>query len=331
LEEEKTMKRNLNIGVDIGATTIKAGVVEYDVLANTANILSQRKVDTLALQGPDSVMKQLFLSVNELLSEFKNDEFVGIGIGTPGIVSLDGGTVKNPPNFAGWNEVDLGKFVNDEFKLPVVIENDANVAALGEARFGAGIGQKKFLFVIWGTGVGGGIILDGKIYRGAHGGAGEIGHTTIDYNGPLCNCGNRGCIESYIGQRYLSERTRLKLKQLKKNAPTSKIIELVNGNLDMIEPYIISVAAAQGDLFAKDILSEAGNLLGVSIASIFNVLDLRLAIIGGGISAAGEYVFDEIRKSVQGRVLKSIQPDVRIIPAKLGNTAGMLGAASLVM
>jgi glucokinase len=331
LEEKKTMKRNLAIGVDIGATTIKAGVVEYDVLANTANILSQRKVDALALEGPDSIKKQLFFVVNELLSEFKNDEFVGIGIGTPGIVALDGGIVKNPPNFAGWKEVDLGKIVNEEFKLPVVIENDANVAALGEAQFGAGIGQKDFVFVIWGTGVGGGIILDGKIYRGPHGGAGEIGHTTIDYNGPLCNCGNRGCIESYVGQRYLSERTRLKIQQMSKNTPPSKIIKLVNGHLDLIEPYIISAAATQGDSLAKDILSEAGSLLGVSIASIFNVLDLRLAIIGGGISAAGEYVFDEIRKSVQSRVLKSIKPDVRIIPAKLGNTAGMLGAASLIM
>jgi len=325
------MKRKLAIGVDIGATTIKAGVVEFNVHAGKADLLSQRKVDTLALNGPDSVKRQLFSVVNELLSEFKNDEFAGIGIGTPGIVSLDGSIVKNPPNFADWKEINLRKIVNDEYKLPVVIENDANVAALGEAKFGAGIGQKDFLFVIWGTGVGGGIILDGKIYRGPHGGAGEIGHTTIDYKGHLCNCGNRGCIESYIGQRYLSERSRLKLQQMPENTPPSKIIELVHGNLDLIEPYIISVAAEQGDSFAKEILSEAGNLLGVSIASIFNVLDLRLAIIGGGISAAGEYVFDEIGKSVQGRVLKSTKPDVRIIPAELGNTAGMLGTASLVM
>jgi glucokinase len=325
------MKHKLAIGIDIGATTIKGGVVKPDVGGTTAEILSRQKVDTLALEGPDAVIKQLFLIVKNLMSEFKNDEFLGVGIGVPGIVSLDGKTVKNPPNFLRWTEINLSEIVNKEFRIPVVIENDANVAALGEGKYGAGVGEKDFLFVIWGTGVGGGIILNGKIYRGAHGGAGEIGHTTIDYNGPLCNCGNRGCIESYIGQRYLSERTRQKIQHLPPGTPASKIISLVNGNLNLIEPYIVSVAAEQGDKLAKEILLEAGNLLGVTLASIFNVIDIRLSIIGGGISAAGDYVFDEIRKSVQSRVLASIKPDVRIIPAKLGNTAGIFGAASLVL
>lgn len=321
------MKRKLAIGIDIGATTIKGGVVD----AAERKILSQKTVDTLALEGPDKVLKQLFQIINELLKEFKRDEFVGIGIGAPGIVEQVSGIVKNPPNFSGWTDVSLGDLVQKGFKLPVVVENDANAAALGEANFGAGVGRKDFLFVIWGTGVGGGIILDGKIYRGPKGGAGEIGHTTIDYNGPLCNCGNRGCIESYIGQRYMSERTRYKLQHLPKDAPSSRIIQLVKSNLELIEPYIISIAAEQGDQFAKDIFLEAGNLLGVALASIFNVLDLRIAIIGGGISAAGNYVFDEIKKSAQSRVLKSIKPEIEIIPAKLGNTAGLLGAASLVM
>jgi glucokinase len=327
LEEKEKMKRKLAVGIDIGATTIKGGVV------NTAErkILSQQKVDTLALEGPEKVLGQLFWVVHDLLQEFKHDEYVGIGIGAPGIVEQAGGIVKNPPNFSGWTEVNLGDLVQKKFKLPVVVENDANAAALGEAKFGAGVGRKDFLFVIWGTGVGGGIIFDGKIYRGPHGGAGEIGHTSIDYNGPVCNCGNRGCIESYIGQRYLSERTRQKLRQLPKNALSSKIIQLVDGNLELIEPYIISVAAEQGDQFAKEILLEAGNLLGVALASIFNVLDLRIAIIGGGISAAGDFVFDEIKKSAQNRALKSIKPDIEIIPAKLGNAAGIFGAASLVM
>lgn len=322
------MKRKLALGVDIGATTIKAGVIEQGKMGK---VLSRTKGDTLALEGPDKVLKQLLQIIKKLLKEFKHDEFVGIGIGTPGIVEQAGGIVKNPPNFSGWADVNLGDLVQKEFKLPVVVENDANAAALGEANFGAGIGRKDFLFVIWGTGVGGGIILDGKIYRGPKGGAGEIGHTTIDYNGPLCNCGNRGCIESYIGQRYMSEQTRYKLQHLPTDAPASRIVQLVKGNLELIEPYIISVAAEQGDQFAKDIFLEAGNLLGVALASIFNALDLRIAIIGGGISAAGDYVFDEIKKSVQSRVLKSIKPDIEIIPAKLGNAAGMLGAASLVM
>lgn len=321
------MKRNLAIGIDIGATTIKGGVV--DIVES--KILSQQKVDTFALRGPSAVLQQLNVIIKELMLEYRYDEFTGIGIGAPGIVENDNSTVKNPPNFTDWTEVNLGEVIKKEFNLPVVVENDANAAALGEAKFGAGIDYQNFLFVIWGTGVGGGIILDNKIYRGPFGGAGEIGHTTIDYNGPLCNCGNRGCIESYIGQRYLSERTRQKLEQLPKEAPQSKIIQLVKGNLGLIEPYIISVAAEQDDPFAKEILSEAGNLLGVAIASILNVLDLRIVVVGGGISAAGEYVFNAITKSVRSRVLTSIKPDVKVIPAKLGNTAGVFGAASLVM
>ncbi len=321
------MKRNLAIGIDIGATTIKGGVVD---VAST-KILAQQKVDTLALQGPGAVLRQLYFIIKELMLEYRHDEFIGIGIGAPGIVETDNSTVKNPPNFTDWSEVDLGEVIKKEFTIPVVVENDANAAALGEAKFGAGIDSQNFLFVIWGTGVGGGIILDNKIYRGPFGGAGEIGHITIDYNGPLCNCGNRGCIESYIGQRYLSERTRQKLNQLPKDAPPSKIIQLVKGNLDLIEPYIISVAAAQNDKFAIEILTEAGNLLGIAIASVLNVLDLRFVIVGGGISAAGKFVFDAITSSVRSRVLTSIKPDVKVIPAKLGNTAGIFGAASLVM
>jgi glucokinase len=325
------MKPKLAIGIDMGATTIKAGVVEFNSAQNKFSILSQNVIETHALKGPDSVIKQLFYVINELLHEHKYSEITGIGIGAPGIVSLDGGTVINPPNFSDWNEVNVGFLVHQKFNLDVAVENDANVAAIGEAKFGAGTNHKDFLFVIWGTGVGGGIILDGKIYHGPTGGAGEIGHITIDYNGPLCNCGNRGCIESYIGQRYLSDWTRVKLQMKPKDSPPSKIIQLVGGNLDAIEPSIISLAANQGDKFAEEILLEAGTLLGVAIASMFNALDLRVAVIGGGISAAGKFVFDAIQNSARSRVLQSIKSGITIIPAKLGNTAGMIGAACLVM
>ncbi|MDI6804041.1 MAG: ROK family protein [Bacteroidota bacterium] len=327
MEEKEKMKRNLAIGIDIGATTIKGGVVDI----TSSKILIQQKVDTFALQGPGTVLRQLNFLIKELMLEYRHDEFTGIGIGAPGIVENDNSTVKNPPNFTDWTEIDLGGIIHKGFRLPVIIENDANAAALGESKFGAGIDYQNFLFVIWGTGVGGGIILDNKIYRGPFGGAGEIGHTTIDYNGHLCNCGNRGCIESYIGQRYLSERTRQKLTQLPKDAQPSKIFQLVEGNLDLIEPYIISVAAEQGDVFAKEILLDAGNLLGIAIASVLNVLDLRIVVVGGGISAAGEFVFNAITNSLRSRVLTSIKPDVKVIPAKLGNAAGIFGAASLVM
>ena len=185
----------------------------------------------------------------------------------------------------------------------------------------------NFLFVIWGTGVGGGIILKNKIFRGPTGGAGEIGHITVDYNGPQCNCGSNGCVESYVGQRYLSQRTVERLK----NHPESKILQLVDGNLEKVEPVYIAQAAKAGDKFAKEVLVEAGTILGIALGAVMNTMDLRVSIIGGGISAAGDFVMDAIKQSVQYRVLKPLRPDIQVLPAKLGNDAGILGAAGLVL
>lgn len=319
------MRKGLVIGVDLGATTVKAGLVD-----EAGNIQANKKVDTVANRGPLTVIRQIVFVVRELMQQLEGETIAGIGIGAPGVVPNGGGVVKYPPNFSDWTEVDLGGALEKEFHVPVKVENDANVAALAEARFGAGRKQKDFLFVIWGTGVGGGIIIDGKIFRGPHGGAGEIGHVTVDYNGPQCGCGNRGCVEAYVGQRYLSQRTRDRLNKLKNPSQQSHILNLVHGNFDAIEPYIISMAAKQGDQLAHDILVEAGTTLGIGLASVLNVLDLRLVIIGGGISAAEPFVFEAVERSIKSRVLKGSRNAISVVPAQLGNTAGILGAASLI-
>jgi glucokinase len=214
--------------------------------------------------------------------------------------------------------------------VPVHIENDANCAALAEARFGAGKEFKDFLFVIWGTGVGGGIILNHRLFHGPGGGAGEIGHLSIDYEGAACNCGGTGCIESYIGQRYLSQRTKDILRTLDSDK-REIIVKLVKGDLDRIDPAIVSKAAELGDPTAISILKEAGTLLGAALASIMNVLDLEIAVIGGGISAAPGFVYEAILSSIRSRVLKPHQAGVKVIRAMLGNNAGIIGAASLVL
>lgn len=329
------MARELTIGIDVGGTTVKGGIVDID-----GSILATVTRESMASKGPDAVIRQICHTVKELLQHCKREEIIGVGVGAPGTVAADSGVVKYPPNFADWAEVELGGELVKALQLPITVENDANVAALAEARFGAGVGDPDFLFVIWGTGVGGGIILNGDIYRGPHGGAGEIGHTTIDYNGPICGCGNRGCIEAYIGQRYLSKRARERIlplveawKRQPAAAPPSQVIELLHGNLDgnldMLNPQILSQAAGLGDTTAREILIEAGELLGVAIASVLNVLDLRMAIVGGGISAVEPFVFEAIERSVRGRVLKGSKEKICVRRAKLGNTAGILGAALL--
>lgn len=314
------------IGVDLGGTSIKAGVVD-----RKGAVLDQVTVDSKAGKGPKAVIQQIVFAVQELLTRHKAAGCMGIGIGAPGVVVIEDGLVKHPPNFADWSEVALGKAIRNVFPHPVYVENDANVAAIAEAKYGAGVEYKDFLFVIWGTGVGGGIILNRKIFRGPTGGAGEIGHVSIDYNGPLCNCGNRGCIESYIGQRYLSERTREILQGLPKDGPTSRILELVGGNMNKIEPSVISKAAEMGDVTAREILEEAGRLLGYALASVLNVLDLRVVVMGGGVSAAPQYVYLAIESSMCSRILKAYKSSARVVRARLGNSAGMIGAASLVM
>ncbi len=310
------------IGVDLGGTTIKTGLVSSD-----GKIIVQSKYPTLGDHGPKAVIGQIQRSIEEVFPSAKGKKLRGIGIGSPGIVDEEGGIVKDPPNFAEWHNVPLGNAVKKIFKQHVRVENDANVAAIAEAKFGAGKRHPNFLFVIWGTGVGGGIILDGKIYRGPFGGAGEIGHVCIDYKGLQCNCGAAGCVEAYVGQRYLSQRTVERLK----SHPESLILALVNGDVSKVEPKLISDAALKGDTLAREIFMEAGTLLGVALGSVLNTVDLRVIIIGGGISAAGDFVFTAIKKSVQSHVMKPMRQDITVLPAKLGNSAGILGAAGLVL
>jgi len=310
------------IGVDLGGTTIKAGVVSTDGTIRYSN-----KFPSCAGEGPAKVIQQIRTAVQDAIQHANGAYIEGIGIGSPGVVD-DDGVVKAPPNFVDWDEVPLkGELAKLFPTISIGVENDANAAAIAESRFGAGMQYPNFLFVIWGTGVGGGIILNHKIFRGPSGGAGEIGHVSIDYKGPQCNCGNIGCVEAYVGQRYLSQRTAQRLQA----HPDSKILQLVGGDFSRIEPVYISQAAHEGDKLAREILIEAGQLLGVALAGVMNIMDLRISIIGGGISAAGDFVMSAVQDSVVQHVLKPLRKDIRVLPAQLGNEAGLLGAAGLVM
>ena len=316
------MKPKFAIGVDLGATTVKTGLV-----SSSGKILYQNKLPTNGHLGPSAVIQQIELSVRDAMVHADGKKPAGIGIGAPGVVD-DEGVVKWPPNMKRWNEVPLAREVKKIFRrYQIKVENDANAAAIAESKFGAGRKFPDFLFVIWGTGVGGGIILDHKIFRGPSGGAGEIGHISINYEGPKCNCGNYGCVESYVGQRYLSQRTAERLK----DQPESMIAKLVGGDFTKLEPMYIAQAAQQGDRLAREMLAEAATLLGVAIAGVMNTMDLRVSIIGGGISAAGGFVLQAIQESVRSRVLTPLRRDIKVLQAQLGNNAGILGAAGLVL
>lgn len=308
------------VGVDLGGTNIKIGIVSSD-----GKILKKTSVKTEAYKGYELVIENIKTGIKDILKNNKH-KIKGIGIGCPGVINVKKGTVENPPNIPGWKKVKLGSIIQKEFGIPTTIENDANAAAIGELIFGAGKKYSSFIMVTLGTGVGGGIVFNKKIFRGEFGAAGEIGHVSIDGNGPQCNCGSFGCIEAYIGNKYLKDRVRQELA----NRTDSKIWELINNDLANVSPKIIQDAAEQGDEYAKSIIQKMGVQLGTAFASLSNVLDISTFIIGGGVAGFGEPLFNSICKTTTTRVLTPLRSRVKVIPAKLKNDAGIKGASSLV-
>ncbi|MBI5645674.1 MAG: ROK family protein [Ignavibacteriae bacterium] len=311
------------IGIDIGGTSIKGALVD----AASRKILSQTAQPTCADEGLDRVVGQIHKVVAALLALPGGAESRGIGIGVPGSVDVARGLVLHPPNLRGWEEVPLGALIADAWALPVSLDNDANCAALGEATFGAGSGIRDFIALTLGTGVGSGIILDGRIHHGARGYGGEFGHMTIDYNGPMCGCGNYGCVEAYVGNSYIVARARADIAA----HPESALYAVAMQHPEDVTPKLIAEAAQSGDSCAQRVLYDTGDKLGVAIASAANLLDVTTFIIGGGVSAAGAPLFDGIMSGARTRVLRVHRDDLRILPAALGNDAGVLGAASLVL
>lgn len=309
------------IGVDIGGTSIKFAIVD-----SVGDIVRHGQLPT-PVSGPDSILDAVAEGVRRLVAESPRLPY-GIGLGVPGVVDMKG-HVAHPPNLPGWDVVDVASRLRPRLNgldLPISVENDANVAALAEARAGAGAGERNFLYVTLGTGVGGCIISDGEIWRGATGGAGEIGHTTIDINGPLCNCGSRGCIEAYIGNHYMARVAAARLER----EPDSMLHAWIAAGQD-VDPKRLDEAAMSGDRFAIEFLTEMGELLGAALASALNMLDMRLVVVGGGLSRADVSLLEPARHSMRRRLLKTISTRAELRPALFLNDAGVVGSAMMAM
>lgn len=308
------------LGIDLGGTNIKMGVV-----SSAGKIIDQTSVKSNAELGPKHVINQIITTAKMIIKNNKV-QIKAIGIGTPGVVAVGKGTVENPPNFPGWKKINIAKILTDKLELKVYVENDANAAAIGEMIFGAGKKYDSFVMVTLGTGVGGGIIINRKIFHGAFGAAGELGHVTIDYKGSKCNCGSFGCIETYVGNRYLKARIREELSEHK----DSLIWQLLDHQADEVSPRIIQQASEHGDQFAQQVIKDMGIQLGAALTSVSNLLDISTFVIGGGVAGFGKPLFNSISETIKKRVLTSIKPRVKVIPAKLKNNAGIKGASSLV-
>jgi glucokinase len=308
------------VGVDLGGTNIKIGIVSAK-----GKLVKSISIKTEAEGGPKHVISNIIGGIESILAKNKY-KIQGVGIGCPGVVSIKKGIVENAPNLPGWKNVKLGPIIKEKIKYKVHLENDANAAAIGELIFGAGKKFDSFIMVTLGTGVGGGIVFNKKIFRGEFGAAGELGHISIDLNGPKCNCGSTGCIEAYAGNSYLKEQIRSELK----NYSNSIVWEIIDNDLGKVSPRVIQIASEKKDEYARFVIERMGKQLGAALASLSNLLDISTFIIGGGVAGFGKPLFDSVRLTVANRVLAPLRSRVLVIPAKLQNEAGIKGASSLV-
>ena len=234
------------------------------------------------------------------------------------------GVVLSPPNLPGWDNTPLRSLWEEEFRVPVYIGNDCNLAALGEYRFGAGMGRDNIVYIAIGTGIGGGVIIDGRLFTGSGGLATELGHMTIDPSGPRCNCGNTGCLEALASGTAIARAAVERIQC----GEASTITRLATSDLGRVTAETVQTAAISGDKLARDVIERAGRDLGIGITNLLHLFNPELVIIGGGVAMMGELILNPARKTVAERAMPGFI--VPIVPSSLGDDAGLLGAVALV-
>ncbi len=314
------MTQKYVIGIDLGGTFIKGGVVSKE-----GEIVFRARKESGAKEGPLQPVANM-LEVVEQLSQKIGKDPEAIGFGIPGAIFVEKGIVTKSPHFPHWIDFDLQTSLKEKTSIPFVIDNDANAAALGEGWVGSGKGYKHFCCMTLGTGIGGGIVLNGSIWKGMTGMAGEVGHITVEPEGWPCPCGGKGCLERYSSATGIVKMAREKLD----NGDNSKRLrELVNNNPDKITAELLYDLAKEGDHLSKTIFKEMGKYLGIGFADLINILNLELIIIGGGVLPAWEFFIDEAVSQMKMRTYKIPGERVQIVKAKCGNDAGLLGAACM--
>jgi glucokinase len=294
------------IGIDVGGTNIRAALVRNN------KVIKRMRCSTMTGLGPDRVVGQIKNTVVKLTGRPGR-----IGIGIAGIIDSHRGIVRYSPNLKGWTDIKLGAALEKEFNVEVRILNDVNAICLGEWKFGAGKGYDNIFLFTLGTGVGGAAVCEGRLLFGANGFAGEFGHSVIKFDGKKCTCGQSGHLEGYVGARYIVARCRRKIKKQKSSLR----------KYPDITPRIIAREAKKGDMVAREIFKEIGYYIGIGISNIISLFDPEVIIVSGGISKAGKVLFDAIRQTADQRIMGARYRKYKIIPGKLGDDAGILGAA----
>ena len=309
----------LALAFDLGGTELRGALVGHggEVVAHVSEA-------TLSGAGSEAVIGQIITLADKLLKEHPQARVVGIGACAPGPLDPKAGIVIGPPTLAGWHNVPMIDILSRQFGLPVQLENDANAAALGEWRFGAGRGAASMVFVTVSTGIGGGVIADGHIYHGRRGLAAEIGHMTITCEGDRCFCGNVGCFEAVASGTALGRRA----TQLTAPGDGSQLRRLAKGG-DVSARHVVE-AARTGDEVARELVEAEATWLGIGFTNLLHLYSPEVIVMGGGLSNGFDLLAPGIRATIEARAMQAYR-DVPIVPAELGDRAGLVGAASLIL
>ena len=311
------------VGIDIGGTNSKVGVVD-----GAGNVLHRLTFPTEEHLGGKQLLGKMILAAEECLASgvAPREDFVGTGIGSPGIIDVEQGTVLDcPGKIPGWTGTPVCQELLAAVGLPAWMDNDVKVIGLGEGWLGAGKDVRHFLCFALGTGIGGAVVIDGRVYQGAHYNAGLLGHIIVDREGYECICGNRGCLEAYASGRSIASRA---VDHILRGVDTA-IKELVGGDLNQVDARVVTEAAEAGDRIAQQVLNEAAHYLATAILTAVHILDPELVIIGGGVARAGQYLVRPVRELVQKYAWLPPGAIVEVVAAQLGDDAGILGGAKL--
>ena len=303
----------LSIGIDFGGTSIKSGLVRGGEIVKRGE-----PIDTQRIGGPEVIIDALV----RLIEELKGGDHgvLAAGLGLPGLVDSANGIIHELTNVAGWAEVRLREILEARTGLRICVENDAKAMAYGEWKHGAARDARHVVCVTLGTGVGGALILDGRLYRGAQLGAGEIGHMSIDYKGLPGPFGNHGCLEEYVGNSQIAQRASEMYRAAGREVPPERCT-----------PLDLQKAANDGDGIAARLWDDLGTELGAALASVVWVINPDVIVIGGGVAKAGELIFGPVRRTIRARTSEVINRNLRIVPAALANDAGIIGSAELAL
>jgi glucokinase len=309
------------LGVDIGGTKVAVGLVDAD-----GNILAHQRKPMVATGTAEAGLDAVTAAIDSILST-DGDKVRSIGICSPGPLDPKTGVVLDPPNLPCWRNFPLAEKISAKYRVPVKVDNDANAAALAETRWGAARGYRYVFYATIGTGIGAGVVFDGSIYYGKTGAAAEGGHVSIDYKGPVCNCGKRGCIEILASGTAIGARARARL--VSEPSRQSAILDLANGHISSVTSEKVAQAYAQGDALAREILIETVDLIIAWLGNIVDLLDPDVLVFGGGATAVLKPFFDDILRGLPRWCVNPRASEIPLLMAHYGADAGIAGGAAL--